>query len=374
MVKAEEQLLLAILSPDGEGATQTICRECRLTWRRILDRALDEGIAGLLYVTLKGTSLCPEKTLSQLERVYFATWAANLTAYGAVEEIGSALQTAGLRALLLPGAALLPLYRDYGVRPMDDVDLMVDEGYVRDVISALKGLGYTPWEGYKRVFERDGVVLDLHTDLFNTDRIAARRYAVRVDPADVWMRASPSSIDGIFVMEPMDTLLYLCGHAMKHSFNTWFWFVDVQRVMMAYQEEIDWGQVVERAKQSHLLRSVCYTFLCLQRMFRISPPEAICRAIHALRFNVVERWLLQRVVRGGTIDRFGDILFLSGIERIGERIDFLRETYFPVRSVMRQVFPGIPDRLLSVAYLLRVGQVAFCGARGILRVVVGDRR
>src|SRR5205823_5375320 len=74
---------------------------------------------------------------------YLRTWHANQMAFEALAPVLDAFGRAGIRTMLLKGAALtVRYYADYGLRPMEDCDVMVPGEQVRPAAEVLKRLGW----------------------------------------------------------------------------------------------------------------------------------------------------------------------------------------------------------------------------------------
>jgi hypothetical protein len=101
-------------------------------------------------------------------------------------DVTAALRRAGIRAVLLKGAALATwLYDDGAVRPYGDVDLLVAPGDHARAERVLVGLGFGPdvrgmpplgGTDRARVWHRDGAAVDLHRSI----------WGVGIDPALAW--------------------------------------------------------------------------------------------------------------------------------------------------------------------------------------------
>src|SRR5215472_5269976 len=64
--------------------------------------------------------------MEQTQRAYYHTWADNTRRFHAAAAVLRALHGAGIKTMLLKGPALtLQYYRNAGLRPMDDFDILV---------------------------------------------------------------------------------------------------------------------------------------------------------------------------------------------------------------------------------------------------------
>lgn len=141
---AEQNLLLqALLHPDDDRAAAAI-----RGWQSCVDiETLDFGSYRLLPLLWKrigsqGWDL-PERDL--IKGVYRRTWYANHLQLSRLAEITKRLQEVNCASIWLKGAALIvQCYDDLGVRPMDDVDLLVQPGQARIAINSIVDAGWNP--------------------------------------------------------------------------------------------------------------------------------------------------------------------------------------------------------------------------------------
>ena len=99
-------------------------------WRLLVATAWREGVAPLLYHTLRETGWlanAPPDVQADLRQAYYAITARNLLIYRELSRILAALSP--LPAVVLKGAAVAAtLYPNIGLRPMGDLDLLVPQG------------------------------------------------------------------------------------------------------------------------------------------------------------------------------------------------------------------------------------------------------
>lgn len=134
-----------------------------------------------------------------------------------------------LRRVRLPFAVLKGadlarrLYRDPGLRPFEDVDLLVPRGAASQVIDALLHAGFappaqllpTPWVRkfhfhLPLVHMEEGWMLEVHW------RLMDRSILPNLQEEDLWnaMRTAP---DGYRILSPQHYIAYLAAHAAKHG-------------------------------------------------------------------------------------------------------------------------------------------------------------
>jgi hypothetical protein len=179
----------------------------------------------------------------------------------------SALRATGRPMLLLKGADLAErLYGNLGVRPMCDIDFLVQPQDIPAFDSHFRANGYTPTPAPHEVLVRsrrhhhalyrhsdpNHLPLELHWRLANDARYEA------IDVAGIWARAQPhDGLAGGLVMAPDDLFLYLCLHLKQHGFDTpltQIW--DLAEMLNATAFPLDWPTIWRRAADWHLTRTV----------------------------------------------------------------------------------------------------------------------
>ena len=332
-------------------------------WGELQEMATIEGLDGLLYQRCRKAGLVlPQPVEATLQSAYRGTAGWN---FAALQELGSILETlaaSGIELLVMPGAALLPLYPDPGCRPMDDIDVLVEPGAESRVKEALRGCGFVSPARHGSLFVRDGRVLDLHADLLNCDRIRTRRHAGWMAPQAVWDARIDQEIEGVGVttMCLEDTMLYTAVHALRHSFSRFTWFIDLHGLLW---QPLDWKRLRERAVQFRLERSLLYGLRYLRERLDLELPGPAREWVTELTPGAVELRLLERTFDRGSAGEWGDLLWSFSISGFWKRWWFLGETAFPRPAVLLQVFPFLPRPLFPLAYGLRLGQLLGWGAK-----------
>ena len=168
-------------------------------WDALLLAARKARVSPLLHLVLHDRAWVPAYVRSALRMDLFGVARKNLIGMNALTAILGALNDAGIRHILLKGAALaLTLYKSEGLRPMSDIDLLVPHEDVPQTLSVLKSLGYTTWSpeiypGANQIIyselslqavDREYPNLDLHWCLINTPH-----YHHRISLSTIWETA-----------------------------------------------------------------------------------------------------------------------------------------------------------------------------------------
>src|SRR3954447_2727542 len=140
---AQLLVLHAALDQDTEQAHAAWQR-----WRRGVDfDDVDHGSTRLLPLVYRrlGPDAFDADVVGRLKGLYRRSWSRNQLLFKRAAEAIELLGAAGIETLVTKGASLaLLFYGDVGVRPMDDVDVLVALDRATHAIKALSAAGWTP--------------------------------------------------------------------------------------------------------------------------------------------------------------------------------------------------------------------------------------
>ena len=155
---------------------------------RLIDTAVKEGLAGLLYKCLQKLdllSVLDPAARHRLQSIYYQTVSLNVRLLHEVKSVVGALQEDGVPAVILQGVSLLAqVYQDSGLRPMKDVDIWVLPKHFAQLDTTMSRLGFERHRLYPKTFTRGTTVVDVHTHVLWADRIEARDGLLKI-PQDI---------------------------------------------------------------------------------------------------------------------------------------------------------------------------------------------
>lgn len=277
-IPPEERLLLLTASVAARDEAIRAMAAGVVDWTRFLALAQLERAVSVTYAPLQrvAADLVPPDVLDRMRRLALVTDFAMLHLDSRLRESLSALQRAGVRVMLLKGAALAySVYGDVRKRPMSDIDLLVDQGSAENARRAMLSIGWRELSGgvadstYERHHHAPPLAdtqsphlhLEIHSALFPA------RQPFAFDVRDLWSRSRP--LGGVnpetFVPDPVHSLLHACLHFLwSHlaRFGAWRTIRDVEAISRC--ADMDWDAFVSIARQARGDTS-CYWTLRIAR-------------------------------------------------------------------------------------------------------------
>jgi hypothetical protein len=198
--------------------------------------------AGVLPIVLDQLQRAGHPLPSSVERARYRGVATYLRALVDLRDVAAPLDRAGVRWVLLKGAALAQVVYDRpAVRWYSDLDVLVHPEDLGVALEVLEQAGFSVldrnWEliaatgrGEISLETRAGNLLDLHWHLIN-DRRTRRAFAV--DVSAMMERRVVVDIDGLAVpiLDPLDTVLHVALHASLAGGHRLLWLLDLHQAI-----------------------------------------------------------------------------------------------------------------------------------------------
>jgi signal peptidase I len=335
-----------------------------LDWTKLTKMAIHEGVAGMLYYSLKEKNL-PLPVPSRFEDSYHSTAALNLIHINFLEKLEERLSKEKIEVLALKGGSLLDnIYPGIGMRPMGDLDLMIRPESYEKFAELLCSMGYQtdPW--IPHFFIKGKHIIDIHTHYLNTDRIACRESLFPAGMEPIWLNSVPWRKGFRWLKRPdeIDNVLLLSQHLLKHSFDKLFWLVDIHLLLQG-QDSLSWKKLADRAEYLDQNKPLSYVLYLLDRSFGFSPPEGSGFSPLLNEISGIERMMLDIRLTGRPFEQFGPLLSLFCISGFKERFRFGWETLFPRREIIKEEFGKSFGGKWKLAYLYRVSRIAILACK-----------
>lgn len=279
-----EQLLVLHAALDPAPAAATAWQR----WRETVEfDDVDHGSTRLLPLVYRnlGPDAFDADVAGRLKGLYRRSWSHNQLNFKRAAEAISVLEGAGIETLITKGASLALLsYCDVGVRPMDDVDVLVPLGRTTEAIEALSTAGWKPDHEDPAAWTQvhhslgfagpEGGEVDLHW--FSLWQPAS--------DARLWHDSVPLELAGVATRAPCpaDQLLLACVHGTPWSpLPPFRWIADAVTVIRSAAEQLDWERFVSEAERRRVTVASAAALDYLSEEFAAAVPPAVLADLHA---------------------------------------------------------------------------------------------
>ncbi|MEW6586396.1 MAG: nucleotidyltransferase family protein [Nitrospirota bacterium] len=246
-----------------------------LGWNALLKTAVSYGIAPLFYHTLKCLTenhAIPHEVMIELKRNYIETAARNMYLYSELAKIAKSFHEKGVEIILLKGIALAKfVYRNIGLRPMTDIDLLVKRNDLTPAMAIMSQLNFEPqkhalsqqWYSKSHYHlppymnSDKSISIELHWDV--------TQESVGIDIDKWWERAKETNLDGYKVLlpSPEDMIIHICLHLCNHGYPSTMFLKglrDILETLNYYRDEINW-ELLENEVYVHRIQKPVFTML-----------------------------------------------------------------------------------------------------------------
>ncbi|HXN63106.1 MAG TPA: nucleotidyltransferase family protein, partial [Acidimicrobiales bacterium] len=271
--------------PDGHAVRAAV--EGGADLPRAVVTAVHQRVAPLLWraVQSAGLGTALGEAGAQLEEVAMVhRLEGMLLLPDAVATAVAPLTGAGLEPLVLKGPALTVRYPEVGLRPMDDIDLLLPRCFHAPALDALRRAGWyvvrsSARDRYDTVLRHPDVpalALELH---YGLDAWYER--ATALDAEELWRRRVEIDCLGTpaFGLPLPEELVMLCVHAAKpyHCFSRLVWIADLAMVLGHRAEaglDVDWSAVQAVARAGRCTTQVAAALTLAGHAGVTAPPGA----------------------------------------------------------------------------------------------------
>jgi hypothetical protein len=260
-----QQFVLLILrgrwDPSAILEEPVLLARCSMDWEQCYQLIAANGIAPLVYSIIRDQGIFPPILEQKLQKAYEHNHARNIYLFSELKTILHRFEVVGIPNILLKGCALSKeIYGGVALRPLTDLDLLVRPGETKSALGELKLLGYESLmpergENSSLLFENEVLlvkpgpfrtVIEIHWSLLDSPY-----YQHYLDMNWFWQTAGKLDFFGAptTIFSPEAQLLHLCAHLMlHHSRRRLLWQHDIAEVIVHYNDTIDWGELLDRAK------------------------------------------------------------------------------------------------------------------------------
>jgi Uncharacterised nucleotidyltransferase len=261
----------------------------------------------LLYVNLRKNKI-ETPLLGEFKKLYNITWYKNELLFNKILSAIKALAEIGIESIPLKGMALtLGFYKDFGLRPMNDFDLLVPEDKIMRSVKILLNLGYFPQNNFRfqkgflqisnsyTFYGKDGGEFDLHWHVLyeacsrETDEILLQNYI-------------PIKVNNkiINVLSVENQLLHVMVHGIDHFSSSGFqWLPDVIFLLQNYADKINWDKLLANSEKLKLSLSLSTGFKFINSEIKPLIPEWVLNELNTINISRTEKKEFRLKIKGG---------------------------------------------------------------------------
>lgn len=378
---AVHPFLLGLLT-ENFRATQQLTAPPEHSWHRIVEEALTQRIAPLLFqwIDLPGhQSIVPSDLRNRLKRELIQHTAWNLLLTTELSAILVACEQRGVPCIPIRGPMLAEkLYGDRSVRQMDDLDLLVHRKDLSTVKRIFERFGYQQHEqrpGFHEDFSyslefvhpNHGFIVEPHWTL---------AYPPHLDVTSmqtVWMRCQRRRWRDIEILclSCEDLILHLCLHIQhKGRQAPLLWFYELDTLIRQHEAKLDWNIIIEQVRLMEQSAAIADVLTVSAKTFHspildsvaeqlIDPP----RHSPSPLFSVIDKeTLAQSLPNSGE-----EFALLATLGTFKDKFRYILSLVFPTPQYMiRRYGTSAPVKLVGW-YLTRLFRI---GAEGYRFVVI----
>jgi hypothetical protein len=231
--------------------------------------------------------------------IYRLNWYRNQTLLHNMATVLNVFHNANIKTMILKGAALTLIhYKDYGLRYMEDFDVLVETEQASVAVELLKMLGWRPRLRPLKALNKEyfSVVhsynfedrahrkLDLHWHVFLESCYAN-------SDNDFWNFAVSTEFYNVSTcaLNPTDQLLHVCIHGLNWSTVPLLrWIADAVVVTNTSKSEIDWNRLVEKSQKHCLTLKISNALNYLHELLNVSIPSETLQSLQSMHVSRIE--------------------------------------------------------------------------------------
>jgi Uncharacterised nucleotidyltransferase len=361
----DQELLLRAALLNGDDAVKAWKEwESGVDWEGQFDNG-SFRLLPLLYMNLKRLDV-RDPLMGKLKGIYLKAWYKNQRLFFEAGRIIDYLHSKSIQTVVLKGVPLAILYyKNCGVRPMSDIDILVPASQALLTYDALKGAGWNPstdelpevpmrYRHSQQFVDASGTEVDLHWNLIIE--------STRVDSAAVfWDKAVPISIQNVpsYALGPTDMLFHVIVHGIKWNPEPPIrWIADAMTIMRSPDLDIDWSRIISHAKKYMVCLQIKEGLNYLYENFQAPVPKTVMDDISSIPVSYLERFEYRRLISNG---EYYSGTLLGGFPAY--LVEYLRLTRDSAFLSAVAGFPGYLQHVMQKKNLRHL--LSYLAARGI---------
>lgn len=295
--KEQELLLRAVLLQgiDGMNAWRD--------WKSSVEiEQIDHGsyrLLPLLYRSLR-THGVEDPLMDKLKGVYRMTWYKNQVLFNRMSRLLRAFQDAAIQTMIIKGAALTLLYyKDCGLRPMNDFDVLVRTERTPEAINLLVKLGWRPPK-------------EIHVEAFTDEYLSTKGACIFEDATgcqldfhwhllkqccyenadnNFWDSSVTTKLNAIstYALNPTDQLLHTCVHGVGWDpVPPIYWVADAMMIINTSKPNISWNRLTNQIQERRLILQLRDTLNYLRDLLNPPIPFSVLQSMQNMTVSRTE--------------------------------------------------------------------------------------
>ena len=342
--KAESDLLKAALL----SSEKAICFWNR--WRsKVPFEDIDPGsqkLIPLLYQNLTDLGV-EEPIIAKYKGVYRRTWVENQFALQKLIPVLQSFHDADITSIILKGGAMMAgYYQNPGLRPIDEIELLIPTNRATYAVSKLSALGWRCEDGGSLESKPDFYFSSRTAQRFSTQdgrkiKIRWRLSLIKGDgiiDADHWQHASETQINGkkVYIYQPTEQLIDVCVYSLWGDSGAKIQMIaDAARIINQSSSDIDWDLITHTTKKQRLLLPVLETLSVLAVLLDAPIPPDLLKQIEGMEVSTTE--VKEHQIRVRASGLLGSLPI--------DWFNYLRLTQDELELPLRPAVVGFPDYL-----------------------------
>lgn len=255
-------------------------------WGYVLNTAYRNGVLSLVAHNLR--KYCaddiPANVASEFAEFSFENTRKNLYLTKKLLEITALFESRKISILPFKGPVLaIYAYGNAVFRQFVDLDFLVKPADFERAAKLLRENGFLDFGAQVKWTEKNGLVINRKKDagFLSIDgkirvelhwKLSGSHFSINFGNDELWQRAEKITIgrQAVLSFGFTDLFVYLCVHGSRHGFERLEWLCDLREVLRARSasgEEIDWTEIINRAKSVGCLRTVEFSVFLLRYFF-----------------------------------------------------------------------------------------------------------
>lgn len=336
MRKMENDLLAYLLGiGDQEKVSCKLEQRSDSDWHNMIEQADRHKVVPLLYHRLRmiqPIESIPFNVEQELQEIYHHQSWQSIRLHYELKKILKVLGDEDIPVIVLKGAALAELvYKDIALRPMGDIDILVQP---RDLLRSHRVLlreGYSSVSFFRELrehltYDNGRAHIEVHPRI---------KELPNLNPWNHAHRATIASTDTL-VLGKEDFFLHICVHPYRHLRKTGsvslIWLYDIAEFLNRYRAELDWDYITETSKK-HRVEGVVYSFSRLtNELFGEHIPSDVITRFGEDEIGISADEILNTRLRGSSLSNNAN--FAPGLPKIIRNFFIVFRMIFPCKEYM----------------------------------------